>query len=247
MNPLIFGYTIVEGHAMTRILVVDDDELIADSLSYSLTLEGFEVSAVGNGSQALLSMGTYQPDLVVLDIMLPDISGMEVCRQLRERSPIPVIMLTARDEEIDRVMGLEVGADDYLVKPFAFRELLARIRALLRRVKLDQLDGTPPIIEFEDIRLDTTARRVFKAKQEIELSTGEFDLLTTLMHQAGKAVSREELLDSVWGQDWIGDHRTLNVHIRWLRLKLEEDPASPSLIQTVRGYGYRFNWAEELT
>lgn len=226
---------------MTRILVVDDDELIAESLTYSLELEGFEVDAVGDGAKALYSLGSFKPDLVVLDIMLPDISGMEVCRQLRDRSPIPVIMLTARDEEIDRVMGLEIGADDYLVKPFTFRELLARIRALLRRVKLDQQDATSPIFEIGGIRLDTQARQVFRNGQEIELSAREFDLLNVLMMQGGKAVSREELIDRVWGQDWIGDHRTLNVHIRWLRIKLEDDPASPTIIQTVRGYGYRFD------
>lgn len=232
---------------MVHILVVDDDELITDSLCYSLTLEGFEVRAVSNGSQALQSLETDQPDLVVLDIMLPDIGGMEVCRQIREKSPIPVIMLTARDEEIDRVMGLEVGADDYLVKPFAFRELLARIRALLRRVDLDQQGAQTQVISIGEISLNPSARRVFKGEQEIELSAREFDVLARLMQEAGKALSRDELLDAVWGQDWVGDTRTINVHIRWLRLKIEEDPASPRLIQTVRGYGYRFAWPEEIT
>jgi len=177
---------------------------------------------------------------------LPDINGMEVCRQMRIRGTIPVIMLTARDDEIDRVMGLEVGADDYLTKPFAFRELLARIRALLRRVQFDQQEQTPSLINIGAITLDIKGRRILRYNNEIEVSAREFDLLELLMQNAGTALSREQLLDQVWGQDWVGDHRTLNVHVRWLRVKLEEDPASPLLIQTVRGYGYRFAGPEEL-
>ncbi len=232
---------------MTRILIVDDDELIADSLSYSLKLEGFEVYSVELGAQALSAMAAFAPDLVVLDLNLPDISGMEVCRQMRINSTIPVIMLTARDDEIDRVMGLEIGADDYLTKPFAFRELLARIRALLRRVQFDQQAPSPSTFVIGEVALDKKARRIFRRNLEIEISAREFDLLMLLMQNAGTALSREQLLDQVWGQDWVGDHRTLNVHIRWLRVKLEDDPASPRLIQTVRGYGYRFAGPEELT
>ncbi|MBT3391041.1 MAG: response regulator transcription factor [Chloroflexi bacterium] len=231
---------------MTRILIVDDDELIADSLSYSLRLEGYETRSVGLGAQALDALSAFSPDLVVLDLNLPDINGMEVCRQMRIRGTIPVIMLTARDDEIDRVMGLEVGADDYLTKPFAFRELLARIRALLRRVQFDQQEQTPSLINIGAITLDIKGRRILRYNNEIEVSAREFDLLELLMQNAGTALSREQLLDQVWGQDWVGDHRTLNVHVRWLRVKLEEDPASPLLIQTVRGYGYRFAGPEEL-
>ena len=231
---------------MTRILIVDDDELIADSLSYSLRLEGYETRIVGLGAQALDALSAFSPDLVVLDLNLPDINGMEVCRQMRIRGTIPVIMLTARDDEIDRVMGLEVGADDYLTKPFAFRELLARIRALLRRVQFDQQEQTPSLINIGAITLDIKGRRILRYNNEIEVSAREFDLLELLMQNAGTALSREQLLDQVWGQDWVGDHRTLNVHVRWLRVKLEEDPASPLLIQTVRGYGYRFAGPEEL-
>lgn len=231
---------------MTRILIVDDDELIADSLSYSLKLEGYETHSVGLGAQALDALSAFAPDVVVLDLNLPDINGMEVCRQMRIRSSIPVIMLTARDDEIDRVMGLEIGADDYLTKPFAFRELLARIRALLRRVLLDQQEQAPTQINIGTITLDIKGRRILRHNKEIEVSAREFDLLELLMQNAGTALSREQLLDAVWGQDWVGDHRTLNVHVRWLRVKLEEDPASPSLIQTVRGYGYRFAGPEEL-
>ena len=231
---------------MTRVLIVDDDPLIADSLSYHLSAEGFEIKAVHNGASALEAISTFQPDLVLLDIMLPDTNGLDVCQKIRTSSPIPVIMLTARDAEIDRIMGLEFGADDYLVKPFASRELLARIRAILRRVELDQQNFSMQTLTINGIRLDQSARRVFKDDKEIELSTREFDLLAALMQNAGIALSREKLLNQIWGQNWIGDTRTLNVHIRWLRLKLEEDPASPRLIQTVRGYGYRFAAPEEL-
>jgi len=224
---------------MSKILIVDDDALIADSVCYSLKLEGFEIDIAENGLDAITKLRDFQPDMVLLDIMLPDISGMEVCRQIRAFSPVPIIMLTARDEEIDRVLGLEVGADDYLSKPFAFRELLARIRAMLRRVKLDQAGQHHKSITVGTLYLDIDARSIFKDEVEIELSAREFDLLAALLKNAGKAISREKLLDIAWGQDWIGDSRTLNVHIRWLRMKLEDDPASPKIIQTVRGYGYR--------
>jgi DNA-binding response OmpR family regulator len=155
-------------------------------------------------------------------------------------------MLTARGEEIDRVLGLEVGADDYLAKPFSFRELLARIRSILRRVELDRQVTQLQPVTLGDLSLDPVARRVYKGKQELQLSAREFDLLTTLIKNAGRALSREELLSEVWGEDWIGDQRTLDVHVRWLRLKVEDDPASPVYIQTVRGHGYRFAGPEEL-
>ncbi len=231
---------------MTRILLVDDEPLIADSLSYSLRREGFEVKAVGDGTQALQEVEDFEPDLIVLDIMLPGMSGLEVCRQLRTHSATPVIMLTARGEEIDRVLGLEVGADDYLAKPFSFRELLARIRSILRRVELDRQSTQTQQITLGDLNLDPVARRMFKANQEIQLSAREFDLLSILMRNAGRALSRDELLTEVWGDDWIGDPRTLDVHVRWLRIKVEDDPASPRYIQTVRGHGYRFAGPEEL-
>lgn len=231
---------------MTRILLVDDEPLIADSLSYSLRREGFEVKAVGDGTQALQEVEDFEPDLIVLDIMLPGMSGLEVCRQLRTHSATPVIMLTARGEEIDRVLGLEVGADDYLAKPFSFRELLARIRSILRRVELDRQSTQTQQVTLGDLNLDPVARRMFKANQEIQLSAREFDLLSILMRNAGRALSRDELLTEVWGDDWIGDPRTLDVHVRWLRIKVEDDPASPRYIQTVRGHGYRFAGPEEL-
>lgn len=231
---------------MARILLVDDEQLITESLTYSLKREGFEVEAVADGLSAIKSVEENRPDLVVLDLMLPDISGFEVCRRIRAFTTIPVIMLTARGEEIDRVLGLEVGADDYLAKPFSFRELLARIHAMLRRVQLDRQAPQPQLVNMGQINLDPVARRVFKGDQEVQLSAREFDLLAALIKNAGRAMSRDELIKLVWGDDWVGDQRTLDVHVRWLRLKIEDDPASPIYIQTVRGFGYRFAGAEEL-
>lgn len=231
---------------MTRILLVDDEPLIVDSLSYSLEREGFEVKSAMDGHQALESVEEFKPDLIVLDLLLPDISGFEVCRRLRENSSVPVIMLTALGEEIDRVQGLEVGADDYLAKPFSFRELLARVRATLRRVELDRQAQQAQPVNLKNLSLDPVARRVFKNEKELQLSAREFDLLAAMMTNAGRAMSREELLQMVWGDEWIGDPRTLDVHVRWLRLKIEDDPATPRYIQTVRGYGYRFAGPEEL-
>jgi len=231
---------------MTRILLVDDEPLIVDSLSYSLEREGFDVKTAMDGGQALESIEGFDPDLIVLDLLLPDISGFEVCRRLRENSSTPVIMLTALGEEIDRVQGLEVGADDYLAKPFSFRELLARIRATLRRIELDRKTQQAQPVSLKNLSLDPIARRVFKSKEELQLSAREFDLLAAMMTNAGRAMSREELLQTVWGEEWIGDPRTLDVHVRWLRLKVEDDPAIPHFIQTVRGYGYRFAGPEEL-
>lgn len=231
---------------MTLILLVDDEPLITDSLSYSLQREGFEVETVADGLSAIDAVEKLKPDLVVLDLMLPDISGFEVCRRLRTTTSIPVIMLTARGEEIDRVLGLEVGADDYLAKPFSFRELLARIQATLRRVALDRQTSKIQPMSLSQLNLDPTARRVFKGETELQLSAREFELLAILMKNAGRAMSRDDLLKLVWGEEWVGDSRTLDVHIRWLRLKIEDDPASPKYIQTVRGYGYRFASQEEL-
>ncbi|MEW5868081.1 MAG: response regulator transcription factor [Chloroflexota bacterium] len=234
---------------MSLILLVDDETLITDSLSYSLKREGFDVATAADGLSALEAVEKLNPDLIVLDLMLPDISGFEVCRRLRAHTTTPVIMLTARGEEIDRVLGLEVGADDYLAKPFSFRELLARIQAMMRRVALDRQISQPQqqTISMGRLSLDPAARRAFKGDQELQLSTREFDLLTLLMKNAGRAMSREELISQIWGEDWSGDSRTLDVHVRWLRMKVEEDPASPEYIQTVRGFGYRFAGAEEIS
>jgi DNA-binding response OmpR family regulator len=232
---------------MALILLVDDEQLITESLTYSLKREGFDVESAADGLTALKKAEELHPDLIVLDLMLPDISGFEVCRRLRTFTTTPVIMLTARGEEIDRVLGLEVGADDYLAKPFSFRELLARLQAMLRRVQLDRQVTQPQPMSLRHLSLDPAARRVFKGDQELQLSAREFDLLSVLMKNAGRAMSRDELIKLVWGDDWVGDPRTLDVHVRWLRLKIEEDPASPQYIQTVRGFGYRFAGPEELS
>jgi len=231
---------------LTLILLVDDETSITDSLAYSLQKEGFEVKTAATGLAALQAIQELNPDLIVLDLMLPDISGLEVCRRLRATSSTPVIMLTAKSEEIDRILGLEVGADDYLPKPFSFRELLARVHATLRRVEMDRQVTHAQPVALKQLHLDPIARRVFKGEQELQLSAREYDLLVILMKNAGRAMSREELLKLVWGDEWIGDPRTLDVHVRWLRLKIEDDPASPQYIQTVRGYGYRFAGVEEL-
>lgn len=231
---------------MTRIMLVDDEPLITDALTYSLQRESYEVEAVGDGAIALDAIQAYQPDVVVLDIMLPGMSGMEICRQLRTRSRVPVIMLTARGDEMDRVLGLEIGADDYLAKPFSFRELLARIRAVLRRVELDHQPETTNSLQIGAIHLETSSRRAYVNQEEILLSNREFELLGYLMQNSGRVLSRRELLSKLWGAGWIGDPRTVDVHIRWLRLKIEEDPANPVYIQTVRGHGYRFIGGEEL-
>lgn len=232
---------------MTSILVVDDEPVIMESLAYSLRREGYEVTVSPNGLEALELFDKINPDLVVLDVMLPGIDGLEVCRRLRARSSVPIIMLTARGDEVDRILGLEIGADDYLPKPFSFRELLARIRSVVRRVVLDTQSDNLGMIKIGDLVLDPVARRVQKKQQDVQLSAREFDLLDFLMRQAGRACSRQELLNRVWGEEWSGDPRTLEVHIRWLRLKVEDDPTNPVYIQTVRGYGYRFVSPDELT
>ena len=231
---------------MPTIMLVDDEPVIIDSLIYSLRREGFEVHTAVDGAQALGIFDDVQPDLVVLDIRLPVIDGLEVCRRLRARSTVPIIMLTALGNELDRVVGLEVGADDYLPKPFSFRELLARIRSMLRRVDLDQRDRPPGQMQIGSLRLEPTGRRLYKCDKEVQLSAREYKLVSLLMSQAGRAVSREELIRQIWGPEFKGDTRTLEVHIRWLRLKIEDDPTTPRFVQTVRGYGYRFIGPEEL-
>ncbi len=232
---------------MALVLLVDDEAGITDTLEYQLKKEGFQVIAVGTGAGALQAVQESRPDLVVLDLMLPDISGLEVCKRLRaSNNSIPVIMLTAKSEEIDRVLGLEVGADDYMPKPFSFRELLARINATLRRIEMDRQTTHVQPVALRHLSLDPIARRVFKGDQELQLSAREYDLLANLMKNAGRAMSRDELLRLVWGDEWIGDPRTLDVHVRWLRMKIEDDPAAPQYIQTVRGFGYRFAGPEEL-
>ncbi len=226
----------------TTILLIEDDEIIAEPLIFGLQDEGFRVIHATDGRRGLELARTENPSLILLDIMLPDIDGFTVCRMLRRESVVPIIMLTARGQELDRVMGLEIGADDYIVKPFSFRELLARVRATLRRWALDRGEAPPSSdrITVGEIVLDRTARQAWRSGQPIQLRHREFDLLNVLMEHTGQAIARHELLDRVWGEDWIGDPRTLDVHIRWLREKVEDDPSAPRYIQTVRGFGYRF-------
>ncbi len=226
------------------ILVIEDDEKISEPLLFGLEKEGFCVIHASDGRTGLELSRTASPSVILLDLMLPDISGLEVCRVLRQESAVPILILTARGQEMDRVMGLEVGADDYIVKPFSFRELVARVRAVLRRRELDRVVAAshtaPDHLSIGKIVLDRKARQVWKDGTPVELSYREYELLRVLMENAGVTLSRQELLDKVWGESWIGDPRTLDVHIHWLREKLEDVTSSPQYIQTVRGYGYRF-------
>lgn len=221
------------------VLVVEDDPSIAEPLEYGLRQEGFEVVSARAGKQALAALAERGVDIVLLDVMLPDLSGYEVCRRIRASSDVLIIMLTARGQELEKVMGLESGADDYVVKPFSFRELLARIRALLRRRQLDAgAPATDAVIQIGAVVLDRNTRRVIRHGKPVNLSPREFALLSYLMEHAGRAISRQELADAVWGENWVGTPRTVDVHVRWLREKLEDDPSNPSLIETVYGFGY---------
>lgn len=231
---------------MTKILLIDDDEKLTDPVQYQLTGLGYRVSIAEDGQTGLGMALVEKPDVIVLDIMLPGMDGWQVCQEIRRFSQVPIIMLTALGAEVDRIRGLELGADDYLNKPFSFQELVARIRAMLRRVQWDQDPSAEAEIRIGDIRLDKPSRRAFKGPSELVLRHKEYDLLLLLMEQTGKVVGRETLFNQVWGTDWFGDMRTLDVHIRWLRQKIEDDPSNPRYIQTVRGVGYRFATPEEM-
>jgi len=231
---------------LTTILIVDDDPAAVDSLAYSLRREGYNVSISPSSGDAPGLIERIMPDMVILDLAQPGMEGLEVCRRLRARSPVPIIILSNRGEELDKVLGLEIGADDYLAKPYSQRELLARIRTLLRRVALDKQPEGTVNYQIGSITLDSVGRRVLKDKSEIQLSMREFDLVAFLISQAGRACSRQELLNQVWGKDWSGDPRTLEVHIRWLRMKIEDNPTQPTYILTIRGFGYRFATADEV-
>jgi two-component system, OmpR family, phosphate regulon response regulator PhoB len=224
-----------------KILLVDDEEMIVESIEYALLQEGYDVIRASNGNEALQQIQLQKPNLVVLDLMLPQLSGLEVCRLLRrEHNDIPVIMLTAKGEEIDRVIGLEVGADDYLVKPFSLRELVARIKALLRRSKVVEVDHSKTkVYQHSDLMVNLSEHRVTVEERPVELSPKEFKILAMLISMPGRVFSREELLEQVWGLDFYGDTKTVDVHIRWLREKIEKDPSTPRFVQTVRGFGYR--------
>lgn len=223
-----------------KILVVDDEETMVRSLSTLLAEEGYEVVAATDGPQALEAARAERPDLILLDVMLPGMDGLEVCRQIRTWSAVPIIMLTAKTAEVDKVVGLEVGADDYVTKPFSSRELVARVKANLRRVQMQAEHAQEERLAAGDVEIDTGSRRVTVAGKDATLSPKEFDLLKVLVNHAGRVLGRDFLLNTVWGQDFFGDTRTLDVHIRWLREKIEDTPSKPVRIETVHGVGYRF-------
>lgn len=224
---------------MSTILLVEDDVTLAETLRYNLEREGYRVIIASDGVQGLETARRERPDLVMLDVMLPRLDGFSVCRLLRRESNVPILMLTARQDEVDRIAGLELGADDYVSKPFSLGELLARVRAVMRRTDR-QPEHNREVLDVGVLRLDTGSRRAWRAEQELSLSQKEFDLLTCLIRNRGMALSRDMLLERVWGYDFPGDSRTVDVHIRWLREKVEPDPSQPIYIQTVRGIGYRF-------
>jgi len=224
-----------------KILIIEDEETLVKNLSQKLTSEGFEVHTAFDGDEGLDKIRSLKPDLVVLDIMLPRLDGLSICRIVRHDSAtarIPIIMLTARGTEVDKIVGLESGADDYIVKPFSLGEFLARVRAVMRRAT-DPI-GTKDELESGHLRLNLISRRAFKDEQEIKLSNKEFDLLAELMRNEGIVLSRDLILTKVWGYDYFMDKRTVDVHVRWLREKIEDDPSNPRRIVTVRGVGYRF-------
>lgn len=225
---------------MPTIVFIEDDRLIVEPVVSVLKGSGFTVLTAFDGLTGV-ELALQQPcDLVILDIMLPEMDGWEVCKTIRQKSVVPILMLTALSDEIDKVLGLELGADDYLTKPFSTRELLAHIKALLRRVEFDAARREPRNIVVDKIRIDLEQRQVYRSGQELALRFKEFELLSLLVTNAGEVVTRAEIFDKVWGTDWLGDMRTLDVHIRWLREKLEDNPSEPRYIQTVRGVGYRF-------
>ena len=224
---------------MTRILVVEDEESFSDPLSYLLEKEGYEVYVAPTGPDALEEFDRAGADLVLLDLMLPGLSGTEVCRQLRLRSAVPVIMLTAKDGEIDKVVGLEIGADDYVTKPYSSRELLARIKAVLRRGGGENGDLLPPTLEAGMVRMDVDRHVVTVSGEHVSLPLKEFELLEILLRNTGRVLTRMQLIDRVWGSDYVGDTKTLDVHVKRLRAKIENDPGNPTLLVTVRGLGYK--------
>ena len=224
---------------MTKILVVEDEASFSEALAYLLGKEGFEVSVADSGTSAVAEFERNGADLILLDLMLPGLSGTEVCRQIRAKSQVPIIMLTAKDAEVDKVVGLELGADDYVTKPYSSRELVARIRAVLRRHgEEDQVsDG---ILSAGPVRIDVERHKVSINNEDVSFPLKEFELLEFLVRNSGRVLTRIQLIDRVWGSDYFGDTKTLDVHIKRLRSKIEKDPAEPEFIQTIRGLGYKF-------
>jgi two-component system response regulator RegX3 len=224
---------------MTRILVVEDESSFSEALEFLLGKEGFSVITAATGTEALKKFEQGGIDLILLDLMIPEISGTEVCRQIRSKSKVPIIMLTAKDSEVDKVVGLEIGADDYVTKPYSARELVARINAVLRRNTGDGITSDPGIMTVHGIRMDIDRHQVSVNGIPVSLPLKEFELLEFLMRNAGRVLTRIQLIDRVWGSDYVGDTKTLDVHIKRIRAKIEIDPADPKIIQTVRGLGYK--------
>ena len=224
---------------MTKILVVEDEASFSDALSYVLTKEGYEVVVADTGDGAIATYDKVGADLVLLDLMLPGLSGTEVCRQLRARSNVPIIMLTAKDTEVDKVVGLELGADDYVTKPYSKAELIARIKAVLRR-QSDLSESMDPVLVAGPVRIDVERHQVNVNNESLSLPLKEFELLEYLVRNSGRVLTRAQLIDRVWGSDYFGDTKTLDVHVKRLRAKIEKDPANPVFIQTIRGLGYKF-------
>ena len=223
---------------MTRVLVIEDEESYREALAYMLRKEGFDVLEAPDGAAGLAEYDRAGADIVLLDLMMPGLPGTEVCRQLRQRGPVPVIMVTARDSEIDKVVGLELGADDYVTKPFSQRELVARIRAVLRRGQ--DVELLPDVVEAAGVRMDVERHEVSVDGQRIRLALKEFELLEMLLRNTGRVMTRGQLIDRIWGADYVGDTKTLDVHVKRLRTKIEPDPANPRHLVTVRGLGYKF-------
>jgi len=224
----------------SKILIVEDDQALLDVLKYNITKEGYNVIAATDGIQALEVARVSKPDLILLDIMLPKMSGFDVCRILRKETTIPILMLTAKDEEVDKIVGLEIGADDYMTKPFSMRELLARIRAMLRRAEMIKPKPVEEaVLRISDLEVDLARHQATLSGTKLDLTPKEFDLLVFLARNRGLVFSREQLLERVWGYDYAGDTRTVDVHIRWLREKIEVNPAKPKRLATIRGVGYK--------
>lgn len=224
---------------MTTLLVVEDETTVRETLARNFKAEGFDVLSAADGVEGLRLARESNPDLIVLDLMLPEMDGLSICRVLRKESDVPIIMLTARGTEMDKIAGLETGADDYVVKPFSFGELLARVRANLRRADSESRQ-TRTRLQSGDLQLDLLSRRAYRGDVELRFTHKEFDLLAELMRNKGAVLSRDLLLTQVWGYDYVGDSHTVDVHVRWLREKIEDDPSRPQRITTVRGVGYRF-------
>jgi two-component system response regulator RegX3 len=224
---------------MTRILVVEDEASFSEALAYLLTKEGFEVTVAENGAEAITEFARNGADLVLLDLMLPGLSGVEVCRQIRSYSQVPIIMLTAKDDEVDKVVGLEIGADDYVTKPYKSRELVARIRAVLRRQGNSE-EVSESVLTAGGVSMDVERHMVSVRGANVALPLKEFELLEMLLRNAGRVLTRGQLIDRIWGSNYVGDTKTLDVHIKRIRAKIEEDPADPSIITTVRGLGYKY-------